>query len=165
MTEKDLKRLSRADLLEMLIDQSVDLNKIKKRLRNAENKLGVREIAIDEAGSIAEAALQINGVFEAAQNACEQYMENIRTLSDRQEAISRQREEESSRRISARIEETERRCAEMEAEAKEKCEKMLEKAKADSEAYWEDVSQKLEEFCSRHAEVRDVLNTLRITGR
>ena len=84
MTEKDLKRLSRADLLEMLIDQSVELKKTKKRLRNAENKLGVREIAIDEAGSIAEAALQINGVFEAAQNACEQYMENIRTLSDRQ---------------------------------------------------------------------------------
>ena len=164
MTEKELKRLSRADLLEMLIDQSTELQSTQRKLRKVEAELNNRQIAIDEAGSIAEAALQLNGVFEAAQNACTQYMENIRTLSDRQEEVCRRREEESLQRVSSLIAETEKRCAAMEAETKEKCEKMLAKAKAESAAYWENVSKKLESFCSQHAEVRELLNTPRTTG-
>ena len=164
MTEKDLKRLSRADLLEMLIDQSVELKRTQKRLNTAEEELNSRQIAIDEAGSIADAALRLNGVFEAAQAACAQYMENIRALSDRQEEVCRCREEESVQKASALLAETEKRCAALEAETKEKCEKMLAKAKADSAAYWENVSEKLESFCSQHAEVRELLNTPRMTG-
>ena len=37
-----------------------------------------REIELREAGSIAEAALRLNGVFEAAQKAADQYLYNIR---------------------------------------------------------------------------------------
>ena len=159
MTEKELKRLSRSDLLEMLIDQSVELKKAQKSLRSAESELSSRRIAIDEAGSIAEASLRVNGVFEAAQAACEQYMENIRTLSEHQEEVCRRREEESVQKAAARLTETEYRCAELEAETKEKCEKMLAKAKAESEAYWNEISQKLEAFCSKHAEVRELLNS------
>jgi len=68
MTEKELKRLSRADLLEMLIDQSKELRKTQKNLQKAKAELAKRKIAIDEAGSIAEAALRLNGIFEAAQD-------------------------------------------------------------------------------------------------
>ncbi|MBR3796795.1 MAG: hypothetical protein IKK34_12340 [Clostridia bacterium] len=128
MREKDLKRLSRADLLEMLIDQSMELQKTKKRLSAAEAKLNNRQIAIDESGSIAEAALKLNGMFEAAQASCEQYMENIRLLSGRQEAICRRHEEESERKAAARLAETERRCAAMEAETRAKCARLLEMA-------------------------------------
>lgn len=158
MTEKDLKRLSRADLLEMLIDQSVELKKTQKKLKTAEAKLKSRQIAIDEAGSIAEAALKLSGVFEAAQSACEQYMENIRTLSDRQNEVSGRREEESIRKAAATLEETEARCAALEAETREKCENMLAQARKESQAYWDEVSRKLEAFCSNHAEVRELLN-------
>ena len=38
---------------------------------------GKTMIAIEKAGSLAEAALQLNSVFEAAQNACAQYTQNI----------------------------------------------------------------------------------------
>ncbi len=76
MTEKELKRLSRADLLEMLIDQSKELQETREKLEKAEAQLKKREIAIRNAGSIAEASLILNGVFEAAQAACNEYMEN-----------------------------------------------------------------------------------------
>ena len=142
MTEKDLKRLSRADLLEMLIDQSVELRKTQAALKDAEEKLNVRRIAIDQAGSIAEAALQLNGVFDAAQTACKQYMDNIRLLSERQDEICKQREEESIRIAVARLTETESRCAAMEAETKEKCESMLEKARQEAAAYLGEASRK-----------------------
>ena len=158
MTEKELKKLSRADLLEMLIDQSKELQKTQRILRKAEAKLGERRIAINEAGSIAEAALRLNGIFEAAQASCEQYMENIQNLSSHQEEIIKQREEESMRKCAAMLDETQKRCSALEAETKEKCSQMLAKAKADSEAYWDDVSRKLVSFCEKHAEVRELLN-------
>ena len=76
MKEKDLRRLSRADLLEMLIDQSKEVQILREKLEKAEAELKKREIAIQNAGSIAEASLMLNGVFEAAQAACREYVEN-----------------------------------------------------------------------------------------
>ena len=72
MTDKELKRLSRGELLEMLIQQSKELERLRKQLDAAESALQNREIAITNAGSIAEAALQLNGVVTAAQDACQQ---------------------------------------------------------------------------------------------
>lgn len=117
MTEKELKRLTRADLLEMLIAQSEELRQVKERLKTAEAALANRVIEIDNAGSIAEASLRLNGVFEAAQAACEQYTENIRLLSERSQLICRRMEEESREQAERLLEQTRRRCEEMEAQA------------------------------------------------
>ena len=114
MTEKELRRLSRADLLEMLIAQSEELQSVKQRLAKAEAALASRVIEINNAGSIAEAALQLNGVFEAAQAACEQYVENVRLLSQRSELICRQMVKESREQAQQLLEETRRKCADME---------------------------------------------------
>ena len=95
MNEKELKRLSRADLLEMLIDQSKEVQILRRRLEEAEAALRRREIIIGSSGSIAEASLKLSGIFEAAQAACEQYIENIRILNERQEAHYRQFESET----------------------------------------------------------------------
>lgn len=85
MTEKELRRLSRADLLEMLIDQSKELQELRKETEQLRAELQKREIAISQAGSIAEASLMLNGVFEAAQAACQEYVENTCKLYGRQE--------------------------------------------------------------------------------
>ena len=159
MTERELKKLSRADLLEMLIDQSKELQKTQRRLCKAEAELDERRIVIDEAGSIAEAALRLNGVFEAAQASCKQYMENIQFLSSRQEKICKQREEESMRKCTAMLEKTQKRCAALEAETEERCSQMLAKAKADSQVYWDEVYQKLVSIRGKHGEVRELMNT------
>ena len=87
MTEKELKRLSRGELLEMLIAQMEENEKLKTELVKAREKADSRQIAIDRAGSIAEAALALNGVFDAAQAAAAQYLENIQQLSGNQEAV------------------------------------------------------------------------------
>lgn len=78
MTDKELKHLSRAELLEMLLAQMEENEKLKRRLQDAEADLDNRRIAISEAGTMAEAALRLNGVFEAADLAAKQYLENIR---------------------------------------------------------------------------------------
>ena len=146
MTELNLKKLSRADLLEMLIDQGEELEAVKEKLAAAEAKLQDRELAINEAGSIAEASLKLNGVFDAAQSAAQQYLDNIAALNDRQETICSQMEQESREKADAMI-----------AETTARCEEMLEKAKPESQAYWDEVSQRLEAFLAEHSGLRELL--------
>ena len=146
MTEKQLKKLSRADLLGLLIEQSKELEQVRKSLEQAEEKLASREIKIAQTGSIAEAALQLNGLFEAAQAASEQYLENLRVLSVRQETVCAEKERECDETVAARLAATEKQCDEMVA-----------RAKAESQAYWEEVSVKLEAFYREHAGLRELL--------
>lgn len=82
MTEKELRRLSRMDLLEMLLEQSKEAEQLRAELETVKKQLEDRRIMEQEAGSIAEAALRLNKVFEAAQQAADQYLENIRTQAE-----------------------------------------------------------------------------------
>ena len=88
MTEKELRRLSRAELLEMLLAQTEENRQLKRELQEAREALTDRKIAIEEFGSMAEAALRLNGVFEAADQAVRQYLENM-------ERVMRERRGES----------------------------------------------------------------------
>ena len=78
MSAKNVKSLSRSDLLEILVELKKENDALKEQLAQAQRELSDRRIVIEEAGSLAEAALKLNGVFEAAMAACEQYKENIR---------------------------------------------------------------------------------------
>lgn len=78
MTDRELKRLSRVELLEMLLEQMEENEKLKQSLEEARTALDERQIALNQSGTMAEAALRLNGVFEAADRAAKQYLENIR---------------------------------------------------------------------------------------
>ena len=69
--KKELGKLRRAELLELLLEQTKETERLEKELAGAKEQLRCREIRLNEAGSIAEAALQINDVFVAAQAAAE----------------------------------------------------------------------------------------------
>ena len=75
MTEKDLKKLNRYQLLELLIAPTDRADKLQEKLDEVEKKLADREIKIASLGSIAEASLQLSGVFEAAQEAADKYID------------------------------------------------------------------------------------------
>lgn len=78
MTERELRRLSRADLLEMMIKLSNENKQLREELEMTKERLQQRRITIEESGSIAEAALRLSGIFEAAQMAADRYLENLR---------------------------------------------------------------------------------------
>ena len=82
MTDKELRKLKRTDLLEFLIEQSKEVESLKKRIEELEAELADRRLLIYKSGSIAEAALKLNGVFEAAEAAAQEYLENIRRISE-----------------------------------------------------------------------------------
>ena len=78
MTNQQLKKLRREELLRMLLELEQENEALAKENRLLRKELQSREIAIKEAGSLAEAALQLSGVFEAAQEAADLYLENVK---------------------------------------------------------------------------------------
>lgn len=80
MTDKKLKHLSRSELLEMLLEQSKEVERLKSELDIAEKALSNRKIMIDNAGSIADAALRMSEIFKNAQDAADIYLDNIRSI-------------------------------------------------------------------------------------
>lgn len=110
MTDKEMHKLSRRELLQLLLAQVKETDKVKQSLAEREKELtelqenyerlrkrldqkdekihtlqdtlrrdrNTRRIKLQEAGSIAEAALRLNGIFDIAQKAADQYLENVR---------------------------------------------------------------------------------------
>ncbi len=87
MTEKELKKLNRAELLEMLIAQSKKLSRVEAELAEAQEELKRRELAVATSGTLAEAALKLSGIFEAADKAAQQYRESLQIQQMQAESI------------------------------------------------------------------------------
>jgi len=95
MTEKDLRKLTRYQLLELLVVQTERADKLQQRLEEAERQLDQQNLQLMELGSVAEASLVLKGVFQAAQEAADLYLAEARKRAD---AIVAQAEEEASKR-------------------------------------------------------------------
>ena len=84
MTEKELRKLKRVELLELLVEQATEMEELRSQLEEARRALADREILLKKAGSIAEAALALNQVFEAADRAARDYVNSVKAACDRQ---------------------------------------------------------------------------------
>ena len=157
MTDKELQKLSRSALLEMLLEQSRENDRLRAQVEKLARQLSDRQFKIDQAGSIAEASMQINQVFESAQAAAEQYLENIWALSGRQEQICRQLEEESTQKANALLAETERKCRTMEAATTEKCARMTKEAEESADRIWADAQARIQKLIDDQAGLRELL--------
>lgn len=139
LTNKELKRLKRRDLLELLLEQSKEKDALTRQLEEKDKmieelqvKLENKDIDIQEAGTIAEASFKLNGVLEAAEKAAKQYLDNLRQLSEKEEYLYTVKEKEVEERCkdvlsktTQQCEEylkmTELKCQQREREAEEKC--------------------------------------------
>ena len=77
--QNPLRKLSKLQLLELLAQQERELQTLRKELEEKNAALEDRRIRVEKAGSIAEAALKLNEVFEAAQRAADQYLESVKS--------------------------------------------------------------------------------------
>lgn len=79
--EKILKKMKRKDLLEILLIQNKKIDELQEELSNKKELLESKEIIISEVGSIAEASLKLNKVFEVAQQAADDYLKSVKEMS------------------------------------------------------------------------------------
>lgn len=80
MTEVELKKLKRVELLEMLLEASKENKALRQQFTDLTRQLEERATILSTADSIAEATLRLNGVFQAAQAAADQYLSSIKSL-------------------------------------------------------------------------------------
>ena len=113
MTDKELRKLTRTELLELLLVQTREIDRLNAQLQQLEAENQQRKIQLSQAGNIAEAALQLNRVFEAAQAAADQYLESIMNPADDIQKQSLDMLQETRQQCDAMLEDAHRRSHEV----------------------------------------------------
>lgn len=84
---RELKKLNRAELLEMLLEQSKEVERLTNEVNNLKKGLEKKEILLKESGSIAEASLKLTNIFQEAQKAADMYIENTRKMEEEKQRV------------------------------------------------------------------------------
>ena len=82
MTDKEFKRLSRAQLLDVIYQLQLQVDELTEQKKALENELEDKRLRMSKVGNLAEAALEMNDCFQNAQKAAEQYLSEIRTIRE-----------------------------------------------------------------------------------
>ena len=151
MTDKELRKLSRSDLLELLISQTEENRVLKSRVDQMQDQLLDRRIAVDKAGSIAEASLQLNGVFQAAEKAAQQYLENIQRMSEEQDTIGRTIREKATEEAEAIRADAEKIRQEADAYSR--------KVHEQADAYWKQVIDRAAKLLKDQDALREMVQS------
>ena len=85
MTDKEFKRLSRSQLIDIIYQLQLHIDELTEQNNSLEKALEDKRIRLNNAGNIAEAALEINDCFRNAQNAAEQYLNEIKAMREETE--------------------------------------------------------------------------------
>ena len=91
MTDKEFKRLSRSQLIDIIYQLQLKQEELIAENKKLSKALADRRLRVSKAGNIAEATLEIHNVMQAAQDAASHYLEEIR--------IMRKETEEKCRRL------------------------------------------------------------------
>lgn len=169
MADKDLQKLKRSDLFELLLEQSKTIDNLKLQLQEKDGmlsslnkKLEERNIDVKEAGTIAEAAFKLNGVYEAAEKAAQQYLENLKELQNRKRTTMSEKEAEIENRCMALIKETQERCILMKESTVKECEDLMKRCQAieaDVESRCRYIEEETKKRCAElYAKTKELVN-------
>ena len=86
MTDKEFKRLSRPQLIDIIYQLQLQIDKLNEEKQALEGELKDKRLRLSNVGNIAEAALEMNDCFRSAQNAAEQYVNEIKAIREETEA-------------------------------------------------------------------------------
>ena len=106
MTDKEFKKLKRSDLISIIYEYQKRQEELLAEIDSMRTELEEKRIKISNAGSVAEAVVGLNRLFETAQQTADDYLAQIR----------------------ASVEEAEKKAAEIVAEAEKKAAVILEGA-------------------------------------
>ena len=103
MISKEIKKLSRRELVDIIYPLKKNEEQLREKVTELEEALQDKRIKLSVAGSIAEAAVDITNVFHTAQRTADLYLQEIACMKA----------------------DTERECAQMLEDARKQVEQML----------------------------------------
>ena len=99
---------------------------------------------MDKAGSLAEAAMSLNGVCQAAEAAAQQYLENIQRISSQQDALCRALKETAEKET---------------AQIRQEAQAYSQKVHAEADAYWKQVAARAAKLLEDQNSLRELINS------
>ena len=97
MTDKEFKRLSRSQLIEIIYQLQLKQEELTADNEKLSKALDDKRLRVNKAGNIAEAALEIHNVMQAAQDAAAHYLEEIQIRVDNEyQQILKEAKEEAA---------------------------------------------------------------------
>ncbi|MCM1544822.1 MAG: hypothetical protein NC110_05920 [Ruminococcus sp.] len=139
MTDRELKKLSRAELIEIIYQLQLKQEELTEMNRKLKKQMKSIDIRISQAGSIAEAALSINEVFESAQKAADQYLQGICASKDDLEA-----------RYNRMVEDAEQKAAEIIGNAEERSRIIREQTDREIENKWDEFNVRANQILEKY---------------
>ena len=133
MTDKEFKRLSRAELIDIIYQFQLKQEKLTAENERLSKALADKRLRMSNVGNIAEASLEMHKVMQAAQKAAEQYLEEIRIMR----------------------EETELECQRLLDEAQEEADAIIARAQRSSPSYDSTLEAILKEFGKKQKSTGD----------
>ena len=187
--EKELRKMNRTELIEIIYALKKEEEEVNQKLEEAEQQMQHRTIQIAKAGSIAEAAMELNHVFASAQKAADEYLNSVRAANEEAEqyakrirkeaeeealAIRAKTEEETELlrkqteiAVHAEMEKMKMTCQEMLAaavqkqkETEEACQRMAEEAEQERKQKWDAFEKKCGAYMRQHQELATLLQSL-----
>lgn len=168
MTDREFKKLSRAELIEILYELEKQKEEKDAEIERLHKKLDEKILHVLDAGNIAEASLKLSGVFEAAQAAADQYLLSIKSAAEDQvkkkEELEEQRQvilEEARRKAEAEVQAAKDQAegivrdaqAEVQA-AKAQAEGIVRDAQAQADEKWDQFEKRASDLIAAHEELR-----------
>lgn len=129
MTEKELQKLTRQDLLELLLEAEKEKEALRNELETLRAEAADKRLLMNKVGSIAEASLLLNGVFTTAQAAADQYVLNVKRVCEEREERIRQADDV--------MQKAQAEAKQLREATESLCRKMLRQAKDESDRYWQ----------------------------
>lgn len=81
MAERELRRMSRTELIEIIYALKQHEEELEQQNAALQKQLDDRTLRLEHAGSIAEASLALHQVFEAAQAAADAYLKSVKAMN------------------------------------------------------------------------------------
>lgn len=171
MADRELRQMHRAELIEIIYALKQGEDQLKAQSAALTAQLQDRQLRLEKAGSIAQAALELNNVFAAAQAAADDYLHSVRasladtdaaanTLSQARSEARRILEQAQADADSLKVQ-TQQECDALTAAAEQKrtqteadCKAMVEQAEQEVQQRWQAFDRK----------VNDLLDQYRSTG-
>ncbi|MCC8182753.1 MAG: hypothetical protein LIO45_07280 [Clostridiales bacterium] len=140
MADKELRRMNRTELIEIIYALQQNEKELRGENEELRRQLEDRLLHIERAGSIAEAAISLNHVFEDAESAAQQYLVSIQNQHTEAEQTLKKAREQADKMIASaqaevnlaaqRIQQTEDECRALREQTAAECAALRKKAQA-----------------------------------
>lgn len=146
MTDKELKKLGKNELFALFAAKDEEINALRRQVAELQNNLNTTK----SIGSIAEAALEVNGVFAAAQKAADEYLTTVMNMNSDAEKRCQEMISQTKDYCDKLISDTRYKCTSMETDAKNRSAEILCEAQEKARASLFSVTNELRDYYLRH---------------